>query len=128
MRLGSIHSAGQAIADVVLSMGHASMLLYSLLHLPKSEPSTKTTKLSAKYPCHSTPSKLFGQLDSRCPGHPGYRWTSGGETTTGLLGQGGAPTSVGMATPSNGWQRDTTVQASKICSTSTSTRFAEMDA
>ena len=38
----------------------------------------------------------FRQLDSRCPGHPEYRWTSGIETTTGPLGQGVA-TSVGMA-------------------------------
>ena len=44
--------------------------------------------------------KNFRQLESRCPGHPEYRWTSGVETTTGPLGQGVA-TSVGMALASH---------------------------
>jgi len=80
----------------VLSMGHASTLLYSLLHL---------TKVKAVNPAYESLGELsvkledlrnFRQLDSRCPGHPEYRWTSGIETTTGPLGQGVA-TSVGMA-------------------------------
>ncbi|HXA64569.1 MAG TPA: transketolase [Bryobacteraceae bacterium] len=80
----------------VLSIGHASMLLYSLLHL---------TKVKAVNPEYETLGKLsvtlddirnFRQLESKCPGHPEYRWTSGIETTTGPLGQGVA-TSVGMA-------------------------------
>ena len=80
----------------VLSMGHASMLLYSMLHL---------TGVKAVNPAYETLGDLavglddiknFRQLDSRCPGHPEYRWTSGVETTTGPLGQGVA-TSVGMA-------------------------------
>jgi transketolase len=80
----------------VLSMGHASMLLYSLLHL------TGVKAVNAKYERLGDLSvklddiKRFRQLDSRCPGHPEYRWTSGIETTTGPLGQGVA-TSVGMA-------------------------------
>src|SRR5690348_13883854 len=80
----------------VLSMGHASMLLYSLLHL------TGVKAVNAKYERLGSPSvplddiKKFRQLDSRCAGHPEYRWTSGVETTTGPLGQGLA-TSVGMA-------------------------------
>ena len=80
----------------VLSMGHASMLLYSMLHL------TKTKAVDPKYERLGTPTvslddiKKFRQLDSKCPGHPEYRWTSGVETTTGPLGQGYA-TSVGMA-------------------------------
>ena len=80
----------------VLSMGHASMLLYSMLHL------TGVKSVSKDYERLGTPSvpleaiKKFRQLDSRCPGHPEYRWTSGIETTTGPLGQGVA-TSVGMA-------------------------------
>src|SRR5579883_1401736 len=80
----------------VLSAGHASMLLYSLLHL------TGVKAVNAKYEQLGEPSvtlddiKRFRQLDSKCPGHPEYRWTSGVETTTGPLGQGVA-TSVGMA-------------------------------
>ncbi len=80
----------------VLSVGHASMLLYALLHL---------TGVKAVNPKYETLGHLavtlddikhFRQLDSKCPGHPEYRWTSGVETTTGPLGQGLA-TSVGMA-------------------------------
>jgi transketolase len=80
----------------VLSMGHASMLLYSLLHL------TGVKAVNPKYEALGQLSvtlddiKRFRQLDSKCPGHPEYRWTSGVETTTGPLGQGVA-TSVGMA-------------------------------
>jgi transketolase len=80
----------------VLSAGHASMLLYSLLHL---------TGVKAVNPKYETLGELsvtlddikhFRQLESKCPGHPEYRWTSGVETTTGPLGQGVA-NSVGMA-------------------------------
>jgi transketolase len=80
----------------ILSAGHASMLLYSLLHL------TGVKAVSKDYEPLGEPSvpleaiKHFRQLDSRCPGHPEYRWTSGVETTTGPLGQGVA-TSVGVA-------------------------------
>src|SRR3989440_3299616 len=80
----------------VLSAGHASMLLYSILHL------AGVKAVNAQYETVGTPTvslddiKQFRQLDSRCPGHPEYRWTSGIETTTGPLGQGVA-TSVGMA-------------------------------
>jgi transketolase len=86
----------------VLSMGHASTLLYSLLHL------TGVKAVNARYEKTGGPSvslddiKAFRQLDSRCPGHPEYRWTSGVETTTGPLGQGIA-NSVGMAIASR-WQ------------------------
>jgi transketolase len=80
----------------VLSMGHASTLLYSMLHL------TQVKAVNPEYESLGKPSvtlddvKNFRQLDSKCPGHPEYRWTSGIETTTGPLGQGVA-TSVGMA-------------------------------
>jgi transketolase len=72
------------------------MLLYSLLHL------TGVKAVSKDYETLGEPSvpldaiKRFRQVDSRCPGHPEYRWTSGVETTTGPLGQGLA-NSLGMA-------------------------------
>jgi transketolase len=80
----------------VLSNGHASMLLWSVLHL------TKTQAVNADYEILGRPSvslddiRHFRQLDSKAPGHPEYHWTSGVETTSGPLGQGVA-TSVGMA-------------------------------
>jgi transketolase len=80
----------------VLSAGHASMLLYALLHL------TGVQAVNPAYETLGRPSvtlddiKAFRQLGSRCPGHPEYRWTSGVEATTGPLGQGVA-NSVGMA-------------------------------
>jgi transketolase len=80
----------------VLSAGHASMLLYALLHL------AKVRAVDPDYETLGEPSvslddiTRFRQLESKAPGHPEYRWTSGVEATTGPLGQGVA-TSVGMA-------------------------------
>jgi transketolase len=80
----------------ILSNGHASMLLWSVLHL------TGTRAVNAEYERLGKPSvtlddiRHFRQLDSKAPGHPEYHWVSGVETTTGPLGQGIA-TSVGMA-------------------------------
>ncbi|MBD1554871.1 transketolase [Pseudomonas typographi] len=84
----------------VLSAGHASMLLYSLLHLagvveidehgtPTGQPAISLDDI-----------RQFRQLDSKTPGHPEYRMTTGVETTTGPLGQGCA-NSVGMAMASH---------------------------
>jgi len=79
----------------VLSNGHASMLLWSILHL------TKTQAVNADYEILGHPSvslddiRRFRQFDSKAPGHPEYHWVSGVETTTGPLGQGVA-TSVGL--------------------------------
>src|SRR6266853_446632 len=80
----------------VLSMGHASMLLYSLLHLTEVRAVNKDYETLGEVSVPLDSIKSFRQLDSRCPGHPEYRWTSGVGTTTGPLGQGVA-TSVGMA-------------------------------
>lgn len=80
----------------VLSNGHASMLLWSVLYL------SRTQAVNAEYEKVGKPSvtlddiRHFRQLESKAPGHPEYHWVSGVETTTGPLGQGIA-TSVGMA-------------------------------
>lgn len=80
----------------VLSAGHASMLLYSMLHLSGTKSVDNEYKVLDKPAVPLEDIKRFRQLDSKCPGHPEYRWTSGVETTTGPLGQGYA-NSVGMA-------------------------------
>jgi transketolase len=80
----------------VLSAGHASMLLYSVLHLTGTKAVEPDYEILGQ-PCVSLEDiKTFRQLKSHCAGHPEYRWTSGVENTTGPLGQGVA-TSVGMA-------------------------------
>ncbi len=80
----------------VLSAGHASMLLYSLLHLAEVQAVDPDYETLGRLSVTLDDIKRFRQLDSKCPGHPEYRWTSGVETTTGPLGQGAAA-SVGMA-------------------------------
>ncbi|MEW6320483.1 MAG: transketolase [Acidobacteriota bacterium] len=80
----------------VLSMGHASTLLYSLLHLASVEAVNADYERLGRAAVSMNDLERFRQLDSRCPGHPEYRWTSGVEATTGPLGQGVA-NSVGMA-------------------------------
>lgn len=95
MRYDPAHPAWPARDRFVLSAGHASMLLYSILHLagvkqmgpdgPLDEPAVSLDDI-----------KDFRQMNGRCPGHPEFGHTSGVEITTGPLGQGVAG-SVGMA-------------------------------
>ncbi len=80
----------------VLSAGHASMLLYALLHLTGVKTVDGSSERAGEPAVSLADLRNFRQLDSRTPGHPEYRWTAGVETTTGPLGQGAA-TSVGMA-------------------------------
>ncbi len=80
----------------VLSIGHASTLLYSLLHLTGVKAVDPNYETLGEQSVKLDDIKRFRQLDSKCPGHPEYHWTSGVETTTGPLGQGVA-NSVGMA-------------------------------
>ena len=91
----------------VLSAGHASMLLYAMLHLcgVKSDDSRGEARRPAAAPSGGLAVTMddirrFRQLDSKCAGHPEHGLTSGVETTTGPLGQG-CSTSVGMAIASN---------------------------
>jgi transketolase len=76
----------------VLSVGHASALLYALLHLCGVQRAADSSELAVTM----ADLQSFRQAGSRCTGHPEHGWTAGVETTTGPLGQGVA-TSVGMA-------------------------------
>ena len=84
----------------ILSAGHASTLLYSLLHLAGVKAVNRKYETLGELAVPLADLKNFRQLESRCPGHPEYRWTSGVETTSGPLGQGVA-TSVGIALASH---------------------------
>jgi len=74
----------------ILSVGHASMLIYALIHLAGIKDANGAPTLTVD------DLKQFRQLDSKTPGHPEYGVTTGVETTTGPLGQGCA-NSVGVA-------------------------------
>jgi len=89
----------------VLSAGHASMLLYALLHLAGVKAADTTYDTIGGPAVSLDEIKHFRQFGSRTPGHPEHRWTSGVETTTGPLGQGFA-NSVGMAVAGR-WQAAT---------------------
>ena len=80
----------------VLSIGHASMLLYALLHVSQVKSVNDQNEATNDLAVPLDEIKQFRQLGSKCPGHPEYHWTSGVETTTGPLGQG-TGNSVGMA-------------------------------
>jgi transketolase len=80
----------------VLSAGHASMLLYSMLHLTGVKAVNPKYEVLGQLSVGLEDIRRFRQLGSKCPGHPEYRWTSGVECTTGPLGQGVAA-SVGIA-------------------------------
>lgn len=80
----------------ILSVGHASMLLYSLIHLAGIAELGADGKKTGREAVSLDDIKQFRQMSSRTPGHPEYRHTTGVETTTGPLGQG-CGNSVGMA-------------------------------
>src|SRR6476646_2255983 len=72
----------------VLSAGHASMLLYSLIFLAGVRKVDENYNVTDEPACGLDEIENFRQLHSRTPGHHEYRWTTGVETTTGPLGQG----------------------------------------
>merc|ERR1719161_1429894 len=83
----------------VLSMGHASALLYGLLHVAGVREVDRVTERAlpnGQLAVSLDDIKAFRQIGSKCPGHPEYGFTTGVEMTTGPLGQGVA-SSVGMA-------------------------------
>jgi len=80
----------------VLSVGHASLLLYSLLHLSGVREIDANGRQTGQPAVSLDDLRQFRQLDSKTPGHPEYRVTTGVEATTGPLGQG-CGNSVGMA-------------------------------
>jgi transketolase len=80
----------------VLSNGHASMLLYAILHLAGVKAVDAAYRPLDDLAVTLDDIKRFRELGSRCPGHPEYHVTTGVETTTGPLGQG-CGNSVGMA-------------------------------
>lgn len=79
----------------VLSAGHASMLLYAMLHLAQVR-RVQASRVTEEQAVTLDDIKRFRQIDSVTPGHPEYGLTTGVETTTGPLGQG-CGNSVGMA-------------------------------
>ena len=96
----------------VLSNGHASMLLWSVLHLTR-QGGERRLRVVGQPSVTLDDIRRFRQIGSKAPGHPEYHRVSGVETTTGPLGQGIA-TSVGMAIARSGWQIATTSRASSL--------------
>jgi transketolase len=80
----------------ILSAGHASMLLYALIHLARVREVSENGEVTAQPALPLEEIRNFRQFGSRTPGHPEIKHTAGVETTTGPLGQG-CGNSVGMA-------------------------------
>jgi len=98
LRYDPIHPSWPNRDRFILSAGHASMLLYNLIHLARIRSADGATEVSISL----DDIKSFRQLGSPCAGHPEYGVAAGIETTTGPLGQGLA-NSVGMAVAAK-WQ------------------------
>ncbi len=108
----------------ILSCGHASMLLYSILHLTGVKAVDHHGNVLDKPSISLDDIKKFRQVDSVCAGHPEYNEAAGIETTTGPLGKASRIPSV-WRWLKLGWQRVTTLRSTS-CLTTTSTRCAVM--
>ena len=106
----------------VLSNGHASMLLYALIHLAGIRGENGEYENRGEFAVSLDDIMHFRQLDSKCPGHPEYRITAGVETTTGPLGQG-LRTVWEWRLPSAG-SLPILIGLASSCSTTTCIRFA----
>ena len=102
----------------VLSSGHASALLYSLIYLAGIKAANPTYEQVSRPAVTLDDLQAFRQAGSRCPGHPEYGWTSGVEATTGRSARGWRPASA-WPSPSAGWRPLTTAPALS-CSTTAS--------
>jgi transketolase len=103
----------------VLSSGHASALLYSLIYLAGIKAANPTYEQVGRPAVTLDDLEAFRQAGSRCPGHPEYGWTSGSRAPPGHSAGGWRPASA-WRLPSAGWRRPTTVRA-MTCSTTAST-------
>src|ERR1700749_2546613 len=104
----------------VLSAGHASMLLYSMLHLAGVKAVDPKYEVVGDEAVAMKDIESFRQLDSRCPGHPAYRWTSGVAATPRPLG--GSPPRSARRSPRSGCTPPTTAPT-PTSSTPTPTRW-----
>jgi transketolase len=100
LRYDPEHPGWQARDRFILSCGHASMLLYSALHLSGVKQADAQGRTNGELAVRLDDIRQFRQMGSRCPGHPEFGHTSGVEVTTGPLGQGVA-NSVGVAIASH---------------------------
>ena len=110
----------------VLSVGHASMLLYALLHLTGVKAVNPKYEVLGELAVSLDDIKRFRQLDSKCPGHPEYRWTSGIRPPPARWGREWPPVS-GWPSPPAGLPATSIARASR-CSIMMSMRWLAMAA
>ena len=106
----------------VLSVGHASALLYSMLHLAGVKSVNPDYEIVGEPAVSLEDLRRFRQLDSKCPGHPEYRWTRASNARP-VRWAPGSPPASGWPLPDSGRPLPSTGPATN-CSITTSTRCA----